>query len=228
LTHSAFTQIGACVFDAYGTLFDFHSAVARGGAALGDKAQAVSQLWREKQIEYTWLRNLMGAYVDFWQITGDGLDYALAAHGVDDRVLRDQLMELYLNLNAYPEVADSLARLRAGGQTTAVLSNGAPKMLRAAATSAGIDGLLDKILSVDEIGIYKPDARVYQIAVDRLGVPADQICYVSANGWDACGAAHFGFNVAWINRFGLAPERLPGKPAATIESLADVPPLLGL
>ena len=118
MTHSAFTQIGACVFDAYGTLFDFHSAVARGGAALGDKAQAVSQLWREKQIEYTWLRNLMGAYVDFWQITGDGLDYALAAHGVDDRVLRDQLMELYLNLNAYPEVAETLARLRAGGQRT--------------------------------------------------------------------------------------------------------------
>jgi 2-haloacid dehalogenase len=228
MTHPAFTNLGACVFDAYGTLFDFHSAVARGGAALGGKAQAVSQLWREKQIEYTWLRNLMGAYVDFWQVTGDGLDYALAAHGVDDRVLRDELMELYLNLDSYPEVAETLARLRAGGQTTALLSNGAPNMLLAATTSAGINGLLDTVLSVDEIGIYKPDPRIYQLAVNRLGVPAEQICYLSANAWDARGAAHFGFKVAWINRYGQVPERQAGKPAAMIETLADVPALLGL
>ena len=142
--------------------------------------------------------------------------------------LRDRLLELYLSLDAYPEVAESLTRLRAGGQKTAILSNGAPRMLAAAATSAGIDGLLDALLSVDEIGIYKPDARVYQLAVDRLGEPAERICFLSSNAWDACGAAHFGFKVAWINRFDQAPERLPGKPATTIESLADVPPLLGL
>jgi 2-haloacid dehalogenase len=170
----------------------------------------------------------MGAYVDFWQITGDGLNYALAAHGVDDRALRDELMELYLDLDAYPEVAETLVRLRAGGQSTVLLSNGAPNMLLAATTSAGIDGLLDPILSVDEIGVYKPDPRAYQLAVDRLGVPAEQICYLSANAWDARGAAHFGFNVAWINRYGQVPERQAGKPAAMIETLADVPALLGL
>jgi 2-haloacid dehalogenase len=125
-------------------------------------------------------------------------------------------------------VAESLASLRAGGQKTAILSNGAPRMLAAAAASAGIDELLDALLSVDEIGVYKPDARVYQLAVDRLGEPAERICFLSSNGWDACGAAHFGFKVAWINRFDQAPERLPGKPATTIVSLADVPPLLGL
>jgi 2-haloacid dehalogenase len=228
MTNPAFSNVGACVFDAYGTLFDVHSAVARGGAALGDKAQAVSQLWRQKQLEYTWLRSLMGTYVDFWQITGDGLDYALAAQGVDDRALRDRLLELYLSLDAYPEVAESLARLRAGGQKTAILSNGAPKMLAAAAASAGVDGLLDALLSVDELGIYKPDARVYQLAVDHLDEPAERICFLSSNAWDACGAAHFGFKVAWINRFGQAPERLPGKPAAMINTLAALPPLLGL
>jgi 2-haloacid dehalogenase len=157
-----------------------------------------------------------------------GLDYALAAHGVDDRALRDQLMELYLNLDAYPEVAETLAQLRAGGQTTALLSNGAPNMLLAATTSAGIDGLLDPILSVDEIGVYKPDPRAYQLGVDRLGVPAEQICYLSANAWDARGAARFGFKVAWINRYGQVPERQAGKPATMIETLADVPALLGL
>ena len=228
MSEPAFSDIGACVFDAYGTLFDVHSAVARGGAALGDKAGAVSALWRQKQLEYTWLRSLMGAHADFQQVTEDGLDYALAAQGVDDPALRGRLMDLYLTLDAYPDAAACLETLRAAGKTTAILSNGSPGMLSAATESAGLGAHLDAVLSVEEVGIYKPDARVYRLAVERLRVQPERVCFVSANGWDAAGAAHFGFRVAWLNRFAQAPERLPGAPAAVIESLAALPGLLDL
>ena len=228
MSHPAFADIGACVFDAYGTLFDVHSAIRRGGGALGDKATAVSDLWRQKQLEYTWLRSLMGAHADFWQVTGEGLDYALTAHGVDDKALHGELMNLYLSLDAYPDVADCLARLRAGGKKTAILSNGTPKMLHAAIESAGLGPQLDSALSIEEVGIYKPDGRAYQLAVDRLDVAADRICFVSTNAWDASGAANFGFRVAWMNRFAKQPERLPGDLAAVITSLEELPGLLGL
>ncbi len=228
MSDPAFADIGACVFDAYGTLFDVHSAVGRSREALGDKADGVSALWRQKQLEYTWLRSLMGAYVDFWQVTGDGLDYALEANEVDDAALRQRLMDLYLSLDAYPDVKDALDRLRAGGKKTPILSNGAPAMLEAAVGSADLRARLDAILSVDALRIFKPDARVYRLAVERLGVEPGRICFVSTNAWDACGAAHFGFNVAWLNRFGQKPERLPGTPAAVISTLAELPGLLGL
>ena len=228
MSHPAFADIGACVFDAYGTLFDVHSAVGRGGAPLGEKADGVSDLWRQKQLEYTWLRSLMGAYVDFWQVTSDGLDYALAAHGVDDPGLHRDLMSLYLSLDAYPDVADTLQRLRAAGKKTAILSNGAPKMLNAAIESAGLGGALDAALSVDDLRVYKPDRRIYQLAVDTLDVAPGRICFVSTNAWDASGAAHFGFKVAWLNRFGKQTERLPGEPSAVITTLSELPGLLGL
>ena len=228
MSHPDFADIGACVFDAYGTLFNVHSAVARGGAALGDKADAVSNLWRQKQLEYTGLRSLMGAHADFWQVTGEGLDFALESFGVDDPELRDRLMELYLSLEAYPDVESCLGRLRAGGKKTALLSNGSPKMLDAAVTSAGLAEHLDASLSIEDVGIYKPDNRVYQLAVDRLAVPRERICFVSTNAWDAAGAAHFGFQVAWMNRFGKKMDHLPGRPKTTIKGLDELPPLLGL
>jgi 2-haloacid dehalogenase len=220
MTDPAFSDIGACVFDAYGTLFDVHSAVGRGGATLGDKAQGVSDLWRQKQLEYTWLRSLMDTHVDFWQVTSEGLDYALAAHGIDDPALKDSLMNLYLTLD--------VGALRANGKATAILSNGEPRMLEAAVGSAGLTDLLDKVLSIETVGIYKPDRRVYQLAVDELGVEAGRICFVSTNAWDASGAAHFGFKVAWLNRFGKQPDRLPGDIRGEITTLADLPGLLGL
>ena len=228
MSHSAFQDIGACVFDAYGTLFDVHSAVGRGGARLDDKAQEVSNLWRQKQLEYTWLRSLMGAHADFWQVTSDGLDYALSACGVEDPELHKTLMELYLSLEAYPDVAGCLAALRQAGKITAILSNGSPSMLDSAVQSAGLAADLDHALSVEDVGIYKPDNRVYQLAVDRTGVPAERICFVSTNAWDASGAAHFGFRVAWMNRFGKQPERLPGTLSAIIGGLDELPPLLSL
>jgi 2-haloacid dehalogenase len=223
-----FTAVKACVFDAYGTLFDVHSAVRRGGAALGDKAEAVSDLWRQKQLEYTWLRSLMGAHADFWQVTSESLDFALSACGVKDQTLHDSLMQLYLRLDAYQEVGATLADLKRHGLTTAILSNGNPSMLEAAVQSAGLTSLLDARLSVEEVGIYKPDDRVYQLALDRLGVRREEVCFLSSNCWDAKGAAHFGFKVAWINRFKREPDRLPGDFAATIHKLDELPPLLGI
>lgn len=227
MTNSEFSDVQACLFDAYGTLFDVHSAVAKEAKALGDKAQAVSATWRQKQLEYTWLRSLMRAHADFWQVTGDALDYALSAQGVDDPALRARLMELYLRLDAYPEVPDTLKRLRTSGRRTGILSNGAPNMLSAAVEAAGLSDLLDDTITVEPVGIYKPDPEVYQLGVTRSGVAAERICFVSANAWDVAGAAHFGFKVAWLNRFGQPPENLPGKPLAQISTLDEVAGLLG-
>ncbi len=228
MAHPAFGDIGACVFDAYGTLFDVHSAAARERAALGAAADAVSETWRLKQLQYTWLRSLMGHHVDFWQVTGDALDYALETHGIDDAALRARLMDCYLSLAPYPEVPGVLARLHDAGVKCAILSNGAPEMLAAAVRNANIADSLDAVLSVEEIGIYKPDPRVYRLAVERLGVPAERIAFQSSNAWDANGAAAFGFNVAWINRFGQRRERLPGEIAAELKTLDELPALLGL
>jgi 2-haloacid dehalogenase len=219
--------IRACVFDAYGTLFDVHSAVGGLRAKLGDRADALSQLWRAKQLEYTWLRALMGRHADFGQVTGDALDYALARTGIEPG-LRAALLQSYLTLDAYPEVRDVLRRLRAGGLKTAILSNGEPKMLEAAARSAGIDGLLDAVLSVEAVGVFKPEPRVYQLAVDRLGVPAAAIAFQSSNAWDVHGAACFGLRPVWINRQDAPPERLPGAPEHTLQDLTGLPALLGL
>jgi 2-haloacid dehalogenase len=219
--------IEACVFDAYGTLFDVHSAVARLRARVGEQADALSQLWRTKQLEYTWLRALMGRHADFWQVTGDALDYALARTGVDP-MAREPLMQAYLALDAYPEVPDVLRRLRAAGRKTAILSNGEPKMLAAGVRSAGIDGLLDAILSVEDVGIFKPHPKVYQLAVDRLAVRPDQIAFQSSNAWDVSGAAAFGLRAVWINRLGMPPERLPGAAEHELRDLSGLPALLGL
>ena len=227
MTSARMVGIEACVFDAYGTLFDVHSAVACLRARVGEQAEALSQLWRAKQLEYTWLRALMGRHADFWQVTGDALDHALARTGVDP-AMREPLMQAYLALDAYPEVPDVLRRLRDGGLKTAILSNGEPSMLEAGAKSAGIDGLLDAILTVEDVGIFKPHPKVYQLAVDRLAVRPDQIAFQSSNAWDVSGAASFGLRAVWINRLGLPPERLPGAAEHELRDLAGLPALLGL
>ncbi len=220
--------IRACVFDAYGTLFDVHSPAERLRTELGPKADALSAAWRTKQLEYTWLRSLMGRHADFWHVTGEALDFALADTAIRDDDLRERLMVEYLHLQAYPEVSVTLEVLRAAGLKTAILSNGAPAMLSSATGSAGLDGRLDAVLSVEEVGVFKPHPAVYQLAVDRLGVPREAICFVSSNGWDVAGAAVFGFRVAWLNRAARTPERLPGAPEAEITALDALPQLLGL
>ncbi len=221
-------DIGACVFDAYGTLFDVAAAAAQCRDALGDKADELSAIWRTRQLEYTWLRSLMQEYVEFRQVTGDGLDYAMAALGIEDDALRQRLMDIYMRLDAYPEVKDVLTALKAGGIKTAVLSNGSPEMLSSAVDNATIADLLDDVFSVDSIGVYKPHPSVYQMAVDGLGVEAGRICFMSSNAWDAAAGANFGYRVVWVNRFGQPQERIPGDPEHEVKTLAALPPLLGL
>jgi len=219
--------IKACVFDAYGTLFDFAAAVRRSRDQIGDSADRLTALWREKQLQYTWLRAAQERHADFWQVTGDALDFALETLSIKGPGLREQLMQSYLTLDAFPEVPDVLARLKRSGLHTAILSNGSPKMLEAAVGGAGLGGLLDAVLSVEAVGVYKPNPRVYQLAVDRLGVPARAIAFQSSNAWDAYAASAFGMQVVWCNRYVQRPERLPGAPNREVSSLADLPALVG-
>ena len=228
MTEPKLHGIAACVFDAYGTLFDVNAAVARCRDQIGPQADRLSEVWRLKQLQYSWLRSLMDRYVDFWQITGQALDYALATVGIDDRTLRDRLMDLYGTLDAYDDAAPCLRRLRAAGLRTAILSNGSKAMLASAVESARLQPLLDAVLSVEDTGVYKPHHSVYRLVGDRLGVPARAVCFVSSNGWDAHAAADYGFQVAWANRAGLPRELLPGAIAAEIRTLDALPALLGL
>ncbi|MBV6632358.1 MAG: haloacid dehalogenase type II [Alphaproteobacteria bacterium] len=220
--------IRACVFDAYGTIFDLVSATDRLSASLGDKAGPLGDIWRAKQLQYTWLRSLTDEYTPFWQVTAEALDYAMAQLGIDDDELRSSLMEGYRGLDAYADVAPVLERLRAAGHGTAILSNGSKNMLASGVENANLQHLLDHVLSVDDVGIFKPDHRTYQMACDAFGVGPSEICFLSSNGWDAAGAAGFGFQVAWINRAGLPVERLPARPKAIINSMDGLPAVLGL
>jgi len=218
--------VKACVFDAYGTLFDVHSAVGKHRERLGDIADQVSAVWRTKQLEYTWLRSLMGRHADFWQVTREALEFAFEMHAVKDSELSADLMDAYLQLNCYPEVPEALAKLNKRGFAIAILSNGTPAMLEAAVKNSRLEELIPQIFSVETAGIFKPDPRVYQIAVDALSVKPEEIIFQSSNAWDAAGAAAYGFKVAWVNRFGQSPERLPGKPHIELKDLSELPKFL--
>ncbi|MBL8705114.1 MAG: haloacid dehalogenase type II [Rhodospirillales bacterium] len=221
-------DIDACVFDAYGTLLDFASAVTRSRAAKLPQAAELVKLWRQKQLEYTWLRSLMNRHADFWRVTGESLDYAMEALGLDDPALRAELMQLYLQLDAYPEAKPVLQKLKAAGKKTAILSNGSVTMLAAGVAAADLRDELDLVLSIDEVSVFKPSPAVYGRATERLGVPASRICFLSSNGWDAHGAQCFGFHTVWVNRNKLPADRLPSPPEIVAGSLQDVPALLGL
>lgn len=228
---AASTVTSLCVFDAYGTLFDV-AAAARAAAAepgAGDWAArwpALSAHWRRKQLEYTWLRAVAGAHVDFWQVTQDALDWAMEAEGLDNPALRRRLLDLYHQLAAFPEVPQVLARLKAQGLGLAILSNGAPAMLDAAARSAGIAPVLDAILSVEDVGVFKPHPLVYGMVGARFGTRPSEVAFVSSNGWDACAAAAFGFRAIWVNRDAAPPDRLQGRPAHVLADLTALPDLL--
>ena len=225
---AALTGIRACVFDAYGTVFDFASAAQRCPDVLGERTAQLTTLWREKQLQYTWLRAVQDRHADFWQVTGDALDFALDTLGLADAALRARLMNLYLALDAFPEVPDVLRRLKGAGMRTAILSNGSPAMLDPLVKNAGLDDLFDAVLSVEAAGVYKPHRKVYQLAVDRLGVPASAIAFQSSNAWDAYGASAVGMKGVWCNRYGQRPERLPGAPDREVTTLADLPALVGV
>ena len=225
MSATRFNEVRACVFDAYGTLFDVHSAVGRHSARLPD-ASTVSMLWRTKQLEYTWLRTLMGRYVDFWQITQDALNFALDTHEMTDAELQQNLMQAYLELSCYPEVPKVLETLKQKGFRCAILSNGSTEMLNSAVRNSELQDFFDAVISVDSLGVYKPDSRVYQLAVDQLDLQPREIAFQSSNAWDAAGAGAFGFKVAWINRFGQQAERLGTLADAELKDLAGLPALL--
>lgn len=220
--------VRACVFDAYGTLFDFASAAAACREIEPDRRAALTALWRDKQLQYTWLRSLQGRYADFWQVTGDALDFALDSLGMAAPGLRDRLMGLYRTLSPFPEVPGVLGALRRAGFATAILSNGSPSMLEEAVAGAGLAGLFDAVLSVDAVRVFKTDRKVYQYALDRLGLAAAQVAFQSSNAWDAHAASDFGMRVVWCNRYGQRRERLPGAPDFEIRTLDELPALLGV
>jgi 2-haloacid dehalogenase len=217
--------VKALVFDAYGTLFDVHSVIKLCDELWPGKGTALSQLWRTKQLEYTWQRSLMQRYADFTHITEAGLRYGCKALGLPlDDATRGRLMQAYLRLETYPEVIETLKRLT--GRKLAILSNGSPAMLDPVVANAGLEGILDAVLSVDTLRIFKPDPRVYAMAVDRLGVPTGSIGFVSSNCWDAIGAKAFGFRVFWCNRAGAPLDELDVVPDHEMRSLAELPALV--
>lgn len=223
--------ITICVFDAYGTLFDVAAAARRAASEPGREAFAkvwvkVATDWRLKQLQYTWLRAIMDAHTDFWEVTQNGLDYALEASDLSsDTDLRERLLALYWELEAYEEVPQMLKDLKAAGLQTAILSNGSPDMLSGAVKSAGLKAHFDAVLSVEDIGIFKPDPSVYQMVCDRFSCQPAEVLFVSSNGWDASGATKFGFQTVWVNRAGEPVDRLPWVPKATLNTLHKIPDL---
>ncbi len=214
--------IRACIFDAYGTLFDVNAAARHCADRLGDAWQPLAETWRAKQLQYTWLRALTGQHTDFWQVTQDALDHALASLSINDPGLRTELADLYLRLDAYPEVPQMLADLKAAGLKTAILSNGSPKMLDAAVANAGIADLLDAVLTVESVGVFKPHPSVYELAEKQFGFDPGAMSFQSSNGWDAYSAKAFGFRVVWVNRFGQAAEHIPDTPDLQIADLTGL------
>jgi 2-haloacid dehalogenase len=222
--------ITTCIFDAYGTLFDVAAAARQAAGEPGREALAehwpkLAADWRTKQLSYSWLRAVSGDHCDFWQVTQDGLDWAMEASGLNDPELRERLLALYWELAAFPEVPHMLADLKAAGKTTAILSNGSPDMLAAAVKSAGLQELLDDSLSVQSVGVFKPASRVYDLVGQRFGCDTSEVLFVSSNGWDAAFAAHYGFRTAWVNRAGEPVDRLPARPHEILSDLTRIPEL---
>lgn len=218
--------IQALVFDAYGTLFDVHSVVELCEQLYPGKGDAFSRSWRAKQLEYTWLRSLMGDYQDFEQVTEAALRFACKSLGQPcDQAIRDRLMNAYLHLSPFPEVRGALGRL--SGLSLAILSNGSPGMLRPLVKNTGLEAAFAQVISVDEVKIYKPSPRVYELAPKKLGVAKGAIGFVSSNYWDAAGARAYGFQVFWINRTGAVPDDLGHAPDAVLNSLAELAALVG-
>jgi 2-haloacid dehalogenase len=222
--------VTTCVFDAYGTLFDVAAAARIAAEQPGQQKLAevwprLAADWRTKQLQYTWLRAVTGEHTSFWQVTKDGLDWAMEASGLDDPVLRETLLALYWELPAYKEVPAMLATLKAEGFLTAILSNGSPDMLAGAVDFAGVETWLDAVLSVEDVQVFKPARRVYDMVQTRFGTQPDQVLFVSSNGWDAAAAAGYGFHTAWVNRAGDPMDRLPAKPHHVLTDLTSIPDL---
>jgi len=207
------------VFDAYGTLFDVHAAVRRHADEVGPQGELLSTIWRGKQLEYSWMLTMMGRYRDFWSLTEEALDYAFARVPEANRASRQHLLDSYWTCDVYPDVPEVIKQLKMRGAKLVVLSNGTHEMLHAAARSAGIEDEFDDILSVDDIKVYKPDPRVYDMVATKYRVFPEAVSFQSSNRWDAAGATAFGFRSVWVNRTGLPEEYNEFRPAAVLPSL---------
>ena len=205
------------VFDAYGTLFDFHAAVSRHHQAAGPDATLFSEVWRQKQIEYTWTHTLAGRYVEFWTLTQRALDYCFERFPSVDRQLRASLLDAYLKLDAYPDALQVLRALKARGERTAILTNGSPAMVGEAVEAAGLKTELDAVLSVDIVKMFKPRPEVYALVTKEFSCKPSDVVFVSSNRWDAFGATAFGFRTVWINRAKM-PDEYPDFPPAAVAS----------
>ena len=220
--------IKICVFDAYGTLFDINSAARRCAEETGRDSfsklwPSISSIWREKQLSYTWLFNSLKRYSDFWEITENALDYALETVGLDsDLGLKKRLLDLYMEIETYGEVKVSLANLNEKEITCAILSNGSKSMLNSAIKNSGIGGLIHSVFSVDEVGIFKPDPKVYEMVLTHLPFELNEVLFISSNGWDIAGAASFGFKTVWINRLDLPEDKLLFKPDSVQKNLSEL------
>ena len=207
-----------CVFDAYGTLFDVNSAARRcseelGNADFNNKWSVISAQWREKQLSYSWLLSMMKSYKSFWNITKDALDYALEFANIEnDEVLKTRLLKLYLEIDAYPEVLETLRNIKKEGIMTAILSNGSSDMLNSAVRSAKIDSCFDAVFSVEQVKVFKPDERVYEMVTNHFNITKSEVLFISSNGWDIAGAARHGYKTVWINRTNLPQDRLAFSP----------------
>lgn len=222
------STVDCVLFDAYGTLFDVHAASRRLIDRLGEGGLAVSETWRQRQVEYTWLRASMNRYAPFWEVTEQALDFALASHRIEDVELRADLLAAYRHPDLFTDVKDALARIRAQGARAAIFSNADPAMLQDALQAAEVADRFDVVVSVDEVKAYKPLPRTYAHALQRCGVTPSHALFVTSNGWDAAGAASAGLVVAWCNRAGAPRERLPAEPAHEVGSLRQIPALLSL
>ena len=219
-------DIKLCVFDAYGTLFDINSVTKQYCNKLGDISEPFSNLWRSKQLEYSWLRSLMNRYENFWCVTEESLDYALDYFNIKNEFFKINLLKAYENINCYEEVPTTLSKLKERGLSTAILSNASPSMLHMAIKNSKIDFHIDSCFSVDNLKIYKPHPTVYNLVLEKYDLNKNEILFVSSNSWDVAGAKSFGFNVCWINRFNNKKEVLPFKSDIELKSLIDLSTIL--
>jgi len=214
-------NIKACVFDAYGTLFDVNSAASKCKEKLGSKWESFANAWRTTQLEYTWLRSLMKKHKNFWEITEDSLDHTMETFKIK-KEMRNELLDLYKKLSPYPEVKECLEELKAKNIKIAILSNGTPDLLKSLVINNNIQDYFDNIFSIESVSVYKPDSRVYEIPIKHYGCKPENICFMSSNTWDVSGGGVFGYNTVWVNRFNKVFDKLSYKPQFIINNLKEL------
>lgn len=214
-------NIKVCAFDAYGTCFDINSAAEKMAKDIGENWLAFSTTWRTTQLEYTWLRSLMKKHVNFWKITEDSLKFAMENHNINPK-FKNQLLDLYKKLNAYPELRDCLIKLKNKKIKTCILSNGTPDLLDQLVTNSNTKDLFDDLISIEKVGVYKPDPKVYALVIDQYNCKPNEVCFMSSNTWDVVGGGVFGYQSVWVDRFNKVFDQLDFMPKFRIKNLSEL------